>query len=135
MSVVVMNSFGSMEIGLIVAIVVVVICLILFLDALKSKKKAQQTIEEQYKTREQKLNDEHDEELEKERIENKKQVTKQKEDYEATVNAKEQEIDALKLFSKNKSRSEEHTSELQSRFDLVCRLLLEKKKTSNYNRL
>src|SRR5438067_10479796 len=29
--------------------------------------------------------------------------------------------------SKNR-RSEEHTSELQSRFDLVCRLLLEKKK-------
>src|SRR5699024_11245031 len=28
-------------------------------------------------------------------------------------------------------RSEEHTSELQSRFDLVCRLLLEKKKTTN----
>src|SRR5207249_10961105 len=28
-------------------------------------------------------------------------------------------------------RSEEHTSELQSRFDLVCRLLLEKKKTEN----
>src|SRR5438067_2835721 len=27
-------------------------------------------------------------------------------------------------------RSEEHTSELQSRFDLVCRLLLEKKKKS-----
>src|SRR5699024_11907145 len=27
-------------------------------------------------------------------------------------------------------RSEEHTSELQSRFDLVCRLLLEKKKMS-----
>src|SRR5438067_9174478 len=26
-------------------------------------------------------------------------------------------------------RSEEHTSELQSRFDLVCRRLLEKKKT------
>src|SRR5207249_8205313 len=26
-------------------------------------------------------------------------------------------------------RSEEHTSELQSRFDLVCRLLLEQKKT------
>src|SRR5699024_12843858 len=29
---------------------------------------------------------------------------------------------------KIKFRSEEHTSELQSRFDLVCRLLLEKKK-------
>src|SRR5699024_11943176 len=28
-------------------------------------------------------------------------------------------------------RSEEHTSELQSRFDLVCRLLLEKKKEIN----
>src|SRR5699024_11505555 len=29
------------------------------------------------------------------------------------------------------NRSEEHTSELQSRFDLVCRLLLEKKKTTD----
>src|SRR5699024_12297240 len=29
-----------------------------------------------------------------------------------------------------KSRSEEHTSELQSRFDLVCRLLLEKRKSA-----
>src|SRR5438067_13684707 len=29
---------------------------------------------------------------------------------------------------KTGARSEEHTSELQSRFDLVCRLLLEKKK-------
>src|SRR5438067_10563892 len=28
-----------------------------------------------------------------------------------------------------RARSEEHTSELQSRFDLVCRLLLEKKKS------
>src|SRR5699024_12868066 len=30
------------------------------------------------------------------------------------------------------TRSEEHTSELQSRFDLVCRLLLEKKKKTPY---
>src|SRR5207249_7020280 len=30
--------------------------------------------------------------------------------------------------SESTARSEEHTSELQSRFDLVCRLLLEKKK-------
>src|SRR5699024_7017627 len=29
--------------------------------------------------------------------------------------------------NESKERSEEHTSELQSRFDLVCRLLLEKK--------
>src|SRR5207249_8912663 len=28
-----------------------------------------------------------------------------------------------------RGRSEEHTSELQSRFDIVCRLLLEKKRT------
>src|SRR5438874_9455208 len=31
---------------------------------------------------------------------------------------------------KKDARSEEHTSELQSRRDLVCRLLLEKKKTN-----
>src|SRR2546421_3739931 len=31
------------------------------------------------------------------------------------------------------TRSEEHTSELQSRSDLVCRLLLEKKKKKNTN--
>src|SRR5206468_11435477 len=36
---------------------------------------------------------------------------------------------ALVLFDELRSfRSEEHTSELQSRSDLVCRLLLEKKK-------
>src|SRR5699024_11452724 len=34
----------------------------------------------------------------------------------------------MDLFWMVKDRSEEHTSELQSRFDLVCRLLLEKKK-------
>src|SRR5438874_7959367 len=33
----------------------------------------------------------------------------------------------------NPDRSEEHTSELQSRRDLVCRLLLEKKKKNNNN--
>src|SRR5699024_11543227 len=36
------------------------------------------------------------------------------------------EVALGRLFSG--TRSEEHTSELQSRFDLVCRLLLEKKK-------
>src|SRR5437868_10749976 len=34
----------------------------------------------------------------------------------------------VKAADRNVLRSEEHTSELQSRFDLVCRLLLEKKK-------
>src|SRR5207247_7569035 len=33
--------------------------------------------------------------------------------------------------SPRRARSEEHTSELQSRVDLVCRLLLEKKKKTN----
>src|SRR5699024_11584502 len=37
---------------------------------------------------------------------------------------------AKRLLNTKRSRSEEHTSELQSRFDLVCRLLLEKKKKS-----
>src|SRR5699024_11633050 len=32
----------------------------------------------------------------------------------------------IQRFSNDPLRSEEHTSELQSRFDLVCRLLLEK---------
>src|SRR5437773_5758319 len=36
-----------------------------------------------------------------------------------------------KLHSENWMRSEEHTSELQSHHDLVCRLLLEKKKHIN----
>src|SRR5699024_12224165 len=36
-------------------------------------------------------------------------------------------VESFKEFSIG-GRSEEHTSELQSRFDLVCRLLLEKKK-------
>src|SRR5207247_253906 len=37
----------------------------------------------------------------------------------------------LMIMFKN-DRSEEHTSELQSRVDLVCRLLLEKKKKIQY---
>src|SRR2546422_2081691 len=35
------------------------------------------------------------------------------------------------LLWDGRRRSEEHTSELQSRLHLVCRLLLEKKKTTN----
>src|SRR5207249_7968786 len=37
------------------------------------------------------------------------------------------QIAAILAEAKQLPRSEEHTSELQSRFDLVCRLLLEKK--------
>src|SRR5690625_6617656 len=37
--------------------------------------------------------------------------------------------DHIRKYIKNSKRSEEHTSELQSRGHLVCRLLLEKKKS------
>src|SRR6266704_931336 len=39
-------------------------------------------------------------------------------------------LHAERFVDQAPARSEEHTSELQSRFDLVCRLLLEKKKTA-----
>src|SRR2546427_7688814 len=41
---------------------------------------------------------------------------------------------ALILCARFNVRSEEHTSELQSQSNLVCRLLLEKKKKSKKNR-
>src|SRR5699024_12649561 len=44
-----------------------------------------------------------------------------------------EQIEAFRRYIEGRGltfvRSEEHTSELQSRFDLVCRLLLEKKKS------
>src|SRR3989449_4445862 len=51
------------------------------------------------------------------------------------------DVDPLPLLEKKVvidllfERSEEHTSELQSRLHLVCRLLLEKKKKKTTNRL
>src|SRR5256885_7241672 len=52
--------------------------------------------------------------------------------------ASAQLFDFLRRCARNKIsirqlRSEEHTSELQSPCNLVCRLLLEKKKTQTYN--
>src|SRR3712207_6973557 len=41
-------------------------------------------------------------------------------------------VSALLVAGLDPSRSEEHTSELQSRQYLVCRLLLEKKKNCNH---
>src|SRR2546428_10017647 len=38
-----------------------------------------------------------------------------------------------RLYPLHEARSEEHTSELQSRSDLVCRLLLEKKTQKSYS--
>ena len=73
-----MNSFGPIEIGLIVAIVVAIICLILFLVTLKSKNNIKQKTKERIRLKEKQMKASHDEALEKERIQNKKQVTKQK---------------------------------------------------------
>src|SRR2546429_837369 len=41
------------------------------------------------------------------------------------------QLQHLALAHRQRVKSEEHTSELQSRLHLVCRLLLEKKKTSH----
>src|SRR2546429_3932279 len=41
-------------------------------------------------------------------------------------------VDCVVLDRVDLARSEEHTSELQSRLHLVCRLLLEKKKKTRY---
>src|SRR5699024_11769784 len=48
--------------------------------------------------------------------------------YWSPKNESEEEIyeQMKKIYEEIHTRSEEHTSELQSRFDLVCRLLLEK---------
>src|SRR5699024_11439158 len=48
-------------------------------------------------------------------------------DLTALVNGFKPLFEAVEPEEVNALRSEEHTSELQSRFDLVCRLLLEKK--------
>src|SRR5699024_1608312 len=47
---------------------------------------------------------------------------------EQFVGAEKDNHKTLRQIIEDMPRSEEHTSELQSRFDLVCRLLLEKKK-------
>src|SRR5699024_7447459 len=65
------------------------------------------------------------------------QLRKQKREFDASLAQRDKElirrIEQAQIRSQNLLelilRSEEHTSELQSRFDLVCRLLLEKKKT------
>src|SRR2546426_4195144 len=56
---------------------------------------------------------------------------------ETVVEPRQTGVDRLKLFGEDlkflakQLRSEEHTSELQSPCNLVCRLLLEKKKKNN----
>src|SRR5204862_3894735 len=50
-----------------------------------------------------------------------------KKESRSAANTYEKRLDAMRVTAQQ-IRSEEHTSELQSRRDLVCRLLLEKKK-------
>src|SRR2546427_7682916 len=47
---------------------------------------------------------------------------------------RDSEGNVLALMERRPRRSEEHTSELQSQSNLVCRLLLEKKKNNNTDR-
>src|SRR5437868_10676729 len=49
-----------------------------------------------------------------------------------TSSLRTSELPMKRAWPERLARSEEHTSELQSRFDLVCRLLLEKKKHFNF---
>src|SRR3989442_2740640 len=67
-----------------------------------------------------------------ERAMRKRQKTKQA--MAGELRTSRSQLDRL-LDPRNVSRSEEHTSELQSRPHLVCRLLLEKKKTVILKRL
>src|SRR3712207_8309455 len=53
----------------------------------------------------------------------------------ASENPKRAGIQSAQAFQGMCARSEEHTSELQSRQYLVCRLLLEKKKSNTHNQL
>src|SRR5260370_4746650 len=54
---------------------------------------------------------------------------------EGPVLAPEGTEELMRSITSEEHRSEEHTSELQSHLNLVCRLLLEKKKTSIQHRL
>src|SRR5438309_7996975 len=52
-----------------------------------------------------------------------------RDDLDVRVHFLRLDVDLDELLRRVAPRSEEHTSELQSQFHLVCRLLLEKKKT------
>src|SRR2546422_7933113 len=52
--------------------------------------------------------------------------------WQVCPHARDRSVQEIEI-SPDQSRSEEHTSELQSRLHLVCRLLLEKKKKKNTN--
>ena len=82
-----MNSFGPIEIGLIVAIVVAIICLILFLVTLKSKNNIKQKTKEEYDLKEKQMKASHDEALEN-AYKIKSKLLNKREDFDATVRVK-----------------------------------------------
>lgn len=98
-----MSQLDPIQIGLIAASALALLFLIMFLFALRSKKKVKETYSNQFQSKEEKLNHEHKEALEKARIEKKKSDTRHKEQYDSMLSSKNREIDALKLFSKNDS--------------------------------
>src|SRR2546426_3812086 len=54
-------------------------------------------------------------------------------EYPSVTKVSEQSTSNVDINKPGSNRSEEHTSELQSPCNLVCRLLLEKKKKKRYN--
>src|SRR3712207_7750103 len=56
-------------------------------------------------------------------------------DHDAGPGGGDVDLDLVGVLADRDVRSEEHTSELQSRQYLVCRLLLEKKKYAHWTRL
>ena len=69
-----MNSLGPMEIGLIVAVVIALICLILFFVALRNNKKIKRQTVDEYKLKEKQMQESHDEALEKKELKTKRQL-------------------------------------------------------------
>src|SRR5690625_6708636 len=61
-------------------------------------------------------------------MENLERLTDIRDELERQLSRLQRQAQAAEKYTTYKQRSEEHTSELQSRGHLVCRLLLEKKK-------
>ncbi len=98
-----MDLSSPVVMGLIIAVVIALIFFVLFLVALGIRKKLSDKQKKSMNNKNKTLKKSHEEALEKERIQNKKTITKQQEDYNHMVSTKDREIDALKLFSKNHS--------------------------------
>lgn len=110
-----MSQLEPIHYGLIAAVIIAIIFIILFFVALKQKKKSLNKIQETHKQQNESLKSEHKEKLDHERVENKKVLTKEKENHQLEISQKEREIDSLKLFSKNEGEyiTDRHLLELR----------------------